>query len=94
MLNINSMRWILAGLFFLAFIWMASVHAWIFIRGFYRETSSLLPIFGGLLGMLAVLVAPLPGARQWWWLPFIIDCGSLPMLIRSLVYTIIYSKRA
>jgi hypothetical protein len=89
----NPVRWILTIVFLLIFIWMAGIHAWFFIKGFFQKAPSLIPLFGGLFGMLAILIVPLPSVRKWWWVPFVVDCGSIPFLIRSLIYMILHSRQ-
>lgn len=89
----NVLRWSLAVLFFAAFVWMAVIHAGSFIAGFRKKAPSLVPLVGGLCGMLAMLIVPLPSLRKWWWLAFVVDCGSLPLIIRTLIYGVIQSRR-
>ena len=36
------------------------------------------PWVGGLAGLLALWICPLPGAFEYWWVPFCIDFGSIP----------------
>jgi hypothetical protein len=47
--------------------------------------GSLLPLVGGISGALAILLWPAPGARMWFWVPLLVDLGSLPILSMTLV---------
>lgn len=51
---------------------------------FAKRGGSLAPLIGGLSGMLALLIAPIPGWRAWWWVPLVLDLGSLPLLLACL----------
>jgi hypothetical protein len=62
----------------------------VFWKNYIRRerTSSWIPIVGGLCGVAAALIVPFPLAKQFWWLPLLLDWGSLP----GLSYTLIYLK--
>jgi hypothetical protein len=36
---------------------------------------------------------PVPGAKWWWWLPLVLDWGSIPGIFVSLVYALTRSRR-
>lgn len=77
----NAFRWIIAGLLFVYFVGLASTNALTIIRFYLRgKKGSLAPLFGGLAGVLALLVVPIPGARAWCWLPLVFDFWTLPNL--------------
>lgn len=46
-----------------------------------RQHVSAIPLFGGLAGLGACLLLPVEGVRSYWWLPLIIDYGSLPLFV-------------
>ena len=46
-----------------------------------RQVPSPVPFFGGLLALLAMLLAPLPSIRVWCWVPLLIDWGSIPAIV-------------
>lgn len=41
-----------------------------------------LVMVGGLFGMLGMLTVPVPELRPWCWLPWVLDVGSLPLLVK------------
>ncbi len=44
-----------------------------------KESTSFVPLVGGFLGALGLLIVPLPGRSGWIWLPLVGDWGCLPM---------------
>lgn len=55
----------------------------------YRKRYSCIPIVGGAIGFIGMLVSPFPLLRQLWWLPLLLDYGCLPALV-SLAFLLIY----
>lgn len=54
---------------------------------FKGETGSLIPILGGVLGALVVWnVATNPAVRRLWWVPLVVDCGSIPLLLTTVLF--------
>jgi hypothetical protein len=47
----------------------------------HRRHVSAIPLLGGLAGIGACFLLPIPCVRSFWWVPLIIDYGSLPMFI-------------
>jgi hypothetical protein len=58
-----------------------------------RKSPSWIPIIGGLCGAISLAIVPLPGAKWWWWLPLILDWGSIPGILVSLIYIFTRSRR-
>jgi hypothetical protein len=78
----NVSRWIIASLLFAYYLGIAATNAITILRYFRRgDKGSLLPIFGGLAGFLALLVVPLNGAWMWCWLPIVFDFWTLPSIL-------------
>jgi hypothetical protein len=84
-------RWLIAVLFGFIFLCSAIFHNSLYLSFFItplrrwtnpenRNISSA-PLLGGLLGMLAVLIVPIPGIAKWWWIPLVVDFGCLPFVI-------------
>lgn len=47
-------------------------------------TTSLTLFLGGFFGVVAVLVCPIQGAWIWFWVPALVDPGSLPTVFHIL----------
>ena len=77
------------GLLSLIFAGLSSVN-WIrVVRGWCGQKSgSLVPLFGGLVGCAAVLLSGVSEAKKLWWVPFVLDPGSLLMVLDGVYYAI------
>lgn len=53
----------------------------IILRYCGREPGSVVPLVGGILGAVALLTWPSGAVRAFWWVPFIVDLGSIPLLL-------------
>ncbi len=45
----------------------------------YKGSTSFAPLFGGLFGVLGLLIVPIQGRFPWLWVPLVVDWGSFPM---------------
>lgn len=84
-------RWIGGGLCFLLGTWIILLNWVILVRRFRRpgrdgKHSSFSPLLGPVLVCLALLAVSEPLARECWWIPFVVDVGTGPLLAGSLVY--------
>jgi hypothetical protein len=50
--------------------------SWVDVRRI--ESPSWIPLLGGVLGVVGMLVAPLPHLKAWVWIPLLLDWGSVP----------------
>lgn len=48
--------------------------------------GTLIAFVGGLSGLVACLLAPWPWLRSLWWLPPLLDVGSLPLLLMVILH--------
>ena len=73
-------RWIVAGLLGAIFLYMALANLYLLLRPIIRggKRESWVPILGGLSGMIACFVAPSTTVRAIWWIPLVLDFGTLP----------------
>lgn len=83
----NSLQMAFGGLLLLlgAFIMFMNwrvVFQWIV----KREHSSWIPLVGGSLAAVGLTVIPFKQASTYWWLPLILDWGSLPGIGVTLIY--------
>ena len=60
-----------------------------------RPRGSHIPIIGGVIVAIAVILAPWDALRSLWWVPLIVDLGCAPMLLLTGSYWTWYwlSKR-
>ena len=45
------------------------------------HAPSVVPLFGGVLVALGVMLLPITESWKWAWIPFVIDWGGLPFLL-------------
>jgi hypothetical protein len=90
----SLLLWITAGLLFAVCVWLASMNAYVFFKGFIlrKKAPSWIPLVGGLCGALSVIALPVPGVRYWWWVPLVLDWGSVPGLLTTLFYILSRSR--
>jgi hypothetical protein len=80
---VTAMGW----LFSLAFLLVAVGNAGIALRWYSRgKRGTLIPLIGGLAGIVACVTLPFPGLRQWWWIPLAADLGSAYLVIATIVF--------
>jgi hypothetical protein len=80
-----AMRWLVVVLFLLTCGIVIAANARIMLRWIaYRERSSLTPVIGGVSGSIAFLLLPGGALAKWSWIPLIVDCGSLPLILGAL----------
>lgn len=85
--------WILASVLIGFFGLIAVGHAYCLIRYFTKHVRfSVVPLLGGVLGALGFYVAPAVALQKLWWLPLLIDYGSVPSVI-SWAYTSVNGTR-
>ena len=72
-------RWIAAVV--LALFWLAvSISNLIDIINarIHRSPTTLILFFGGVAGVVAMLVCPISGSNHWAWIPALLDLGCIP----------------
>jgi hypothetical protein len=84
------LRWVLGTVLALVFVVVAAGNAWTVIRYIVnKRRSSAVPLVGGLCGVAACFVLPLGSLTGWWWLPLLLDYGSLPVFAVSAVLGVV-----
>jgi len=48
-----------------------------------EPSSSVLPIFGGIIAAAGIGILPVTGSWNWAWIPLLLDWGGLPMVLRA-----------
>ncbi|MDA7521686.1 hypothetical protein N8606_01760 [Akkermansiaceae bacterium] len=77
---IEIIRWILGGaaVVFGAFV---SVGNWITLIGVLvtKGSSSFVPLVGGVLAAIGLLILPIDCIWKWAWVPLVTDFGTIPL---------------
>lgn len=50
-----------------------------------RSGVSMLPVVGGVFGMLGLVVLPVKGSAAWAWAPLVLDPSGIPAIVVALV---------
>lgn len=88
----DLIRWIISVAFIFAFLWIA-VANWsiVWIYCFTRKNvGSCIPMMGGLLGAIGMWILPIDGSHRIAWIPFLLDWGSIPHLVYTAGYFLVY----
>jgi len=62
------------------------------LRG--KRVGSFALIVGGAFGAIGFLMLPVQSFHKWWWIPPVLDFGSLPYFVLSAWFSIKESLRA
>ena len=74
-------RWLVAIPLFALWTYIAALNWYNIAGGFFgRRVSSPILLFGGVAGMIGVMLMPVEGALNWIWVPLVLDYGSAPFL--------------
>ncbi len=90
-----ALRWILGGALLLFCAYGCVANANIFWIGFIRKRKapSWVPLVAGLSGAIGLWVLPVAAAHKWWWLPLVLDWGSLPGISHSIFWHLVIRRR-
>lgn len=82
------LKWIISVFLVIVFVWISLLNAFVFWRQFVSKlhTASWIPLVGGICGLIAAILLPLPSVNRLWWLPLFVDSGSLPGLLYTGVW--------
>jgi hypothetical protein len=70
-------RWIAASVCLAAASWICLVNAIVVARFLVsRRRSSMIPLVGSIIGVVALKSMPIHGVGRFWWLPIVLDAGS------------------
>lgn len=88
-------RWILTAFFGISFVWIASMNGILVVRrlAFKQHTPSALMIIGGVFGLIAVLVCPLPSVHRFWPVPLFADYGCAPVMLYAALFFSLHALR-
>lgn len=72
--------WASGAVCLLLFASLAGFNAWSVINYFRTgKHVSAIPLLGGIAGAIATIALPVDGLGRWWWIPLLLDYGTVPM---------------
>jgi TRAP-type C4-dicarboxylate transport system permease small subunit len=79
-----------ATVIFLALSLLAMIGNWKIVISYVttKKGATFIPLFGGICGCLGLLACPNPTAFKLWWLPLLVDPGSVFMVVTYLIHII------
>src|SRR2546421_71783 len=93
----NLLPWLLPGLLGLVACWIILLNfSVVFLWCVRREHHSFIPLLGGCLAALAMLVSPPTGIARFAWIPLIVDLGCLYSFLGFLYAVVVlrcFSRR-
>lgn len=80
--------WFLGILLFCVGSFVAILNWGVFWSGFVKreECPSVIPLLGGLFLSGSFALVPITFLREWWWMGFILDWGSLPSIAYAALW--------
>lgn len=82
------LRWLLCGALASAFLIFSLFNAWVVWREVALKRGiglTFAPLMGGLMGLVALFVCPLEGVLAFFWVPLILDVGTVPYLLYCML---------
>lgn len=58
-----------------------------------KKHSSWTPLVGGVIAAFGVALIPSDAASRYWWLPLVLDWGSIPGLVHAAGYGVVQMLR-
>ena len=94
-LKLLILGWGLGGVLLLVSIWISLLNAGVAWNLHVRKVRapSWIPLMGGVCGAFGLLLIPVEIAHKLCWLPLILDYGSLPGLLHTIIFYVIYYSR-
>lgn len=74
------LQWIGGTIFFVLAAHLMILNGMVFWKGYVKreKTGSWIPLLGGVLGAIALLLIPAAAVNRWWWILLLLDWGCLP----------------
>jgi hypothetical protein len=57
-----------------------------------KRSSSSIPLVNGLIGSAGIYLLPDPAWAKWWWVPFIVDWGCVPLAVEWVIWKMVQPK--
>jgi hypothetical protein len=68
-------------------LYLSSLNWYALVRRLTKPRApTWIPLVGGLLGVGAILLEPTGVSRQYWWVPIVVDGGSLPGFSLTVIH--------
>jgi hypothetical protein len=89
------LRWIVAGFSLPLSVWLIGLNGLVFWKGYIRreQTASWISLLGGGLGAIALAAIPIEAVHRWWWVPLLLDWGSVPGFVYTIFWHVTKAKR-
>lgn len=86
--------WIVALVCLAAALWLGGLNWMVFWKRHIRreEAPSWIPMLAGFLGVVGLTFLPVKALQAWFWLPILLDWGSIPGLAFSLLFLLFASR--
>jgi hypothetical protein len=81
-------RWVLGGVLTGCFLLVVIANLRLVLHWFQQGNTSLIPIIGGVCGVFGFLLIPHSAFHVYWFLPLVVDPGSLPLVLLASVHWI------
>jgi len=94
-LKLLILGWSIGGVLLLISIWLSTMNAIVAWKLYVRKVPapSWIPLMGGMCGVFGFALIPIEMAHKLCWLPLILDYGSLPGLLHTAIFHVIYYNR-
>ena len=81
-------RWAVSLLLLLLFVWVSVLNWRVFVRNRIcrRPAPSWIPLLGGAFGVAGLLCIPPAWGRTWFWIPLLVDWGSVPGIVEAVLW--------
>lgn len=85
--KMDAVRYIFAFILFTGFAYMAVVNWRICYANYFKRDgfTSVIPLLGGALGAFSILLVPVDGSNDWFWVPLFLDWGTVPVFFVSAI---------
>lgn len=57
-----------------------------------QKFVSYIPFVNGFIGLAGILLYPNNNFSRYWWVPFLIDWGCIPLVVELVIYRITHKK--
>jgi hypothetical protein len=81
-----TFRWIVAAILISISLYAVIGNACTAIKWWcLKKRATMIPLVGGVAGVIGVLLLPIPWARGLWWALPILDLGCVPLMLAAAI---------